>query len=319
MVNYTIIIPHYNIPELLVRCLQSIPVRSDVQVIVVDDCSPHAEDDLTRYPELSRPYVELYSTRESGSAGRARNVGLEHAMGRWLLFADADDFFIDDFGALLDRYCDHPADLIYFRSRSVLSDNPAQSASRSEWLNELWRDYELRGDTDMLCGRSPIVWSKMFRRSMVEQYGIRFDETRYSNDFWFAASCAVHARTVSVESAVLYVATVRSGSLAYGMNTKAGELEERAEVCFRVQGLLLAHGKRTWPAEPFSMYMRLLFDNGQRDLYYHYFCRLASIGYPRRLALRQMMHDHAGRRRKLKVALLSYWHLIIDTILHPHA
>jgi len=39
MINYTVIIPHYNIPELLRRCLKSIPCRDDVQVIVVDDCS----------------------------------------------------------------------------------------------------------------------------------------------------------------------------------------------------------------------------------------------------------------------------------------
>ena len=35
---YSIIIPHYNIPDLLRRCLESIPQRDDVQVIVVDDC-----------------------------------------------------------------------------------------------------------------------------------------------------------------------------------------------------------------------------------------------------------------------------------------
>ena len=39
---YSIIIPHYNLPKLLRRCLQSIPEREDVQVIVVDDSAqPH--------------------------------------------------------------------------------------------------------------------------------------------------------------------------------------------------------------------------------------------------------------------------------------
>lgn len=34
-INYSIIIPHYNIPDLLGRCLRSIPERRDIQVIVV--------------------------------------------------------------------------------------------------------------------------------------------------------------------------------------------------------------------------------------------------------------------------------------------
>ena len=42
-VKYSIIIPHYNNPELLMRCLKSIPVSEDIQVIVVDDNSPNAD------------------------------------------------------------------------------------------------------------------------------------------------------------------------------------------------------------------------------------------------------------------------------------
>ncbi len=313
MVNYTIIIPHYNIPELLVRCLNSIPVREDVQVIVVDDCSPNAEEYPTRYPELTRPYVELYSTTQNGSAGRARNIGLEHAQGKWLVFADADDFFDDDFGALLDKYKDYKEDLIYFRARSVLSDDITQPARRSEWLDVLWKDYEQTHDLDSLCGRSPIVWSKFFKRALIEQHHIHFDETRYSNDYYFAASAAVFARKVLVEKVILYVATVRSGSLAHGMNTKEGELETRAEVCFRVQKLLLEHGKKTRPYEPFTMYMRLLFDGDKRGLYYQYLSKLETIGLPHTLALRQMMSEHAGHLRKMKVYLLSYLHLLFAT------
>lgn len=37
--KYTIIIPHYGIPQLPERCLASIPNREDVQIVVVYDCS----------------------------------------------------------------------------------------------------------------------------------------------------------------------------------------------------------------------------------------------------------------------------------------
>lgn len=69
--NYTVIIPHYNIPDFLMRCLESIPVRKDIQVIVIDDCSPGVSEYLLKYPQLSRPYLEYYSTPIGGSAGRA--------------------------------------------------------------------------------------------------------------------------------------------------------------------------------------------------------------------------------------------------------
>ena len=93
---FSIRIPHYDIPDLLMRCLKSIPVSKEIQVIVVDDNSPHADTYLERYPELSRPYLEFIRTTKGGGAGYARNVGLDHAKGQWLLFADADDFFVED-------------------------------------------------------------------------------------------------------------------------------------------------------------------------------------------------------------------------------
>jgi len=36
---YSIIIPHKNIPELLIRCIESIPSKNDIEIIVVDDNS----------------------------------------------------------------------------------------------------------------------------------------------------------------------------------------------------------------------------------------------------------------------------------------
>ena len=51
--NYTLLIPHYNIPFLLRRLLKSVPRRDDLQVIVVDDCSFR---DLGEYDKLREEY-----------------------------------------------------------------------------------------------------------------------------------------------------------------------------------------------------------------------------------------------------------------------
>ena len=49
-IKYSIIIPHYNTPELLLRCVTSIPERNDIQIIVVDDNSPDAIDYQNLFP-----------------------------------------------------------------------------------------------------------------------------------------------------------------------------------------------------------------------------------------------------------------------------
>ncbi|MDR2791812.1 MAG: glycosyltransferase family 2 protein, partial [Tannerellaceae bacterium] len=119
---FSVIIPHKNIPDLLQRCLDSIPRRKDIQIIVVDDDSDEDKVDFSRFPCLDDEHVETYLTKESKGAGYARNIGLTYAKGEWLLFADADDFFTE--GAFDHFFAARtlPHEIIYFKSESCFLD-----------------------------------------------------------------------------------------------------------------------------------------------------------------------------------------------------
>lgn len=238
-INYSIIIPHYNIPNLLMRCLNSIPVRSDIQVIVVDDCSPGADNFLSDYPLLSRPFLEYYSTKKGGSAGRARNVGLDHAKGKWLVFADADDFFEDGFVCTLDSLVDSEHDLIVFNYRSVLSEDVSVSSDRDDSHHVYLQSYPKR-DT-YARAYFPCPWAKMVRRSLVEDYHIRFDETRWSNDFYFSTAIGCFANTISIDNHILYVICKRQNSLTSHFCESLDENLVRAEVAVRCLNLSCSH------------------------------------------------------------------------------
>lgn len=244
IINFSIIIPHYNIPDLLVRCLKSIPIREDIQVIVVDDCSPNAAQYIKDYSELSRPYLEMFSTPKGGSAGRARNIGLQHARGKWLLFADSDDFFVDDFEAILDRYVDSQEDVVFFNKRTVCSEDITKEATRSTWCEAYIREFLKTGDETVIRVNHFAPWGKMIRRELVVNNDIKFDETRYSNDYFFSTCVGVKARKIAVYDLPIYVVTVRDGSLANNINNKPGEIEIRSSVLMKVQTFLRQNGYR---------------------------------------------------------------------------
>ena len=88
--TYSIIIPHHNSPSLLQRLLNSIPERNDLEVIVVDDNSDEEKRAYSSRSDVKILYIDKLQTR---GAGKARNEGLAVAQGKWLLFADADDFY----------------------------------------------------------------------------------------------------------------------------------------------------------------------------------------------------------------------------------
>ena len=116
MINYSIIIPHKNIPDLLLRCLDSIPRRDDIQIIIVDDNSNPQKVDFENFPGLGDPCVEVYFTKEGKGAGYARNVGLKYAKGKWLFFADSDDTYTSSFSKFLTDSKDLVADVVYFKA-----------------------------------------------------------------------------------------------------------------------------------------------------------------------------------------------------------
>lgn len=213
MINYTIIIPHYNIPDMLVRCLKSIPVREDIQVIVVDDCSPDFDTYKERFPELSRPYLELYKTPQGGSAGRARNIGLQHAKGKWILFADADDFFVPNMYNLISSHNNDGADVIFYKAESV-DTITLEPSNRHIGRNESI-DFYMTGRRN--CVEAillfTVVWATMYSAKLINDNAIRFEETLCANDVMFAVKSAHLCKKPVFCDESLYVITYRQNSL----------------------------------------------------------------------------------------------------------
>ena len=207
---YSIIIPHYNTPKLLQRLVDSIPQKDDIEVIIVDDNS-----DEGKKPKIVRENVNTYylDAEQSKGAGRARNIGLKHAKGRWLLFADSDDFFVDGMYEILREYSDNSYDMIMFKADSVDSDT-LQPTERNIGINGRI-DAFLQGTTTAqsasLAVHSP--WSRMIRRDFVEDNNITFDEVIASNDTMFTTKATCLAKSIGISDKVLYTVTLRQGSL----------------------------------------------------------------------------------------------------------
>ena len=311
--TFSIIIPHYNIPDLLMRCLKSIPVSEDIQVIVVDDHSPDADTYLERYPELSRPYLEFIRAPKNGGAGYVRNIGLDHAKGKWLLFADADDFYVDNMYDIITIYVESDADVIFFKQRSVKSDDPNCPTIRvnSNNIDRIMDNYLKTGDELQVRTRYWVAWGKMIKKSLIEKYRIRFEETMYSADILFSVHVGFYAKKIEAIDTVLYVLTSREGSLTSAFCSKPDELRIRADVAFRSDRFLFQHNMCFQRLTIFYMKKMLSKD---RKLFKYYFTRLDEI-YPSKIAA--LNNIRKGHSIKYQVLLYLYAFWIWLTYSHP--
>lgn len=286
MVSYSIIIPHKNTPELLQFCLNSIPVRDDIQVIVIDDNSDPREVDFNHFPRWEGEHFELFLTKEGKGAGYARNIGLNHAKGKWILFVDADDYLLPSFSEILDKEIESIADIIFFRPKAVMLKDRVSGSRRADQYNNYIDLYVQTQDEMPLRCRWLSACSKFYRSELIQNNGICFDEIRYSNDNVFSVKAGVCARSISVSGMSFYCITESSSSLTSDFMNKPGELQLRADAFFRAQEIVSKNG---YPVdEGVALFLlRKLFSENRKAFRLNY-RRMREIGYNNKWLLHEL-------------------------------
>lgn len=220
MINFSIIIPHKNCQDLLVRCLKSIPAREDIEVIVVDDNSGIANfknQILKLFPNLN---IHIICLNEPRYAGGARNEGLKIANGKWLVFADADDFFTSNAFEIMDTYINTDTDIVYFAHKAVFSDNlePTERlGNRLRYINEYVDKHSPKSE-DYLKYMNHSPAAKIIKRDLVLSHNLYFDEVPAGNDAIFSVSTSSYAKNIEVDKRAVYCATIRRGSITQTKN-----------------------------------------------------------------------------------------------------
>jgi glycosyltransferase involved in cell wall biosynthesis len=224
-INLSIIIPHFDIPHMLESLLVSIPQDKGIQIIVVDDKSDVSH--LKTIDKLKNKYnFEFYQNDKIKSAGSCRNIGLEKAQGKWVLFADSDDFLLDEFYNSVSKYFDSENDVVFFPPTSVLSDN-GKIADRHLYLKHIAENYLLnKSKKNELFLRYKFLsaCSKIIKKEFIQSYNIKFDEILHANDIMFSAKVGHFMQTFEVSSDVIYCINRRYGSLTSNLKKNAFDM-----------------------------------------------------------------------------------------------
>lgn len=230
MVKFSIIIPHYNSYETLLKLLSTIPQSEYIEILVIDDNSNYEVRE--KLEKISR--IKLFFNNTGiQSAGVCRNIGIEKSKGEWLIFADADDYFENEFITVIEskvKNIDKDIDIVFFipNSINIYTNKPSKRGNRQR---KLVYDYLLnknKYNEDRLRYYYQTPWSKLHRRSSIINNNIMFDETIVSNDVMFAFYSGKMARKIMAVNEKIYCITENGRGL-----TKVGDIKKeivRAQV-----------------------------------------------------------------------------------------
>ncbi len=260
MKTISLIIPHKNSSKLLERLLKSVPPTLDFQIIVIDDNS--CESELSEVEKLSTLHnFELYynncelhtntdkiETQENPEnpekatigAGAARNIGLQHATGDWILFADADDFFLESLSDAVPQYLESDYDVIYFNISSCHSDT-LQPSYRDNHVKNITQKYLQTGAEGYLRYKYISPWGKLIKRSLLTDNSITFEPIISGNDMIFSILLGLAAGKIYYDPRAIYMLTRSADSLC--ITHSQDTFDSKFMATLRVNKLLRERGQ----------------------------------------------------------------------------
>lgn len=186
----SIIIPIYNAGQNLNKCLDSILHQNweDYEVWMVNDGSTdNSEEICEKYQSEDQRFH--YLKQENAGPGAARNNGLDHAQGEFVVFLDADDWLRPNYLSTIAPYNE---DAIVWGFTEVYSNKEVIQKPLNKHLDTIDGILYLKE-----CGIYGMQWSCRFRRDIIEEHHLRIPtDIRLHEDNVFTNYYMQHVQSV---------------------------------------------------------------------------------------------------------------------------
>ena len=216
----SIIMPVYNTEKYLREALDSVLAQTmtDIEVLCVDDGSTDSSLDILHEYAAKDPRVTVF-TQDHQFAGAARNLGIKHAAGKYLLFLDSDDIFDPQLAAKsYARAEETSADICVFSGDRYYEETgervPQPHFCRAELCpKKVFSSSDCPDSLFLITGSGPC--NKLYRRKFVTDEGIEFQNTRSAEDIAFVFTAMACAERITLLNEPLLSYRQHSASLEH--------------------------------------------------------------------------------------------------------
>lgn len=205
----SVIVPIYNVEKYIEKCINSISAQDyqNIEIIAVDDGSPdHSGEIIDKLAESDKRIKPIH--KHNGGVSSARNTGIDHATGKYVMFVDGDDWVEPDYVSyFLNMIIDHNA-LVgmdvknYGDGKNTTIDNGMESyeISAEKAIEWIYDDHVFVA-----------VWNKIYAKELL-------DKVKFSNEVWygegmlFNVDCLQYVDKVAIGNKSVYHQTFNPNS-----------------------------------------------------------------------------------------------------------
>ncbi|MFE1552368.1 CDP-glycerol glycerophosphotransferase family protein [Streptomyces sp. NPDC058718] len=214
--RFSVIIPVYGVEGYIRECLESVTTQSyrNFEIIAVDDCSLDGSGAIIDEFAARDPRVRAVHRAQNGGIGAARNTGVEHARGDYLLFIDGDDSIRPgSLEAMADRLAEaEDPEVLLFDHVRTYTDGTVEPSNSGPFLAGI-RDQVIRpADRLELLRMFAVVWNRLYRRDFFTSEGYAFTDGLYEDALMVYTTMAAAQRVAGLEYVVVEYRQRRVGS-----------------------------------------------------------------------------------------------------------
>lgn len=190
MPKISIIVPFNNGKKYIERCLNNLRKikYDDYEIILVDDFSKDNSEQIAKKYNNTKYF---YTNEETIGVGNARNLGIEKASGKYIMFVDVDDTIEKDLFINLEKYINQNIDMIKYKMKIIkdkefYADGPTfEVTNGEEAFNKLcYKDKYLD---------SPCLY--LIKKELFERTNLYFEKNVYHEDFGLIPLLLANAKT----------------------------------------------------------------------------------------------------------------------------
>ncbi len=210
----SIIIPVFNAEVYIEKCLNSLCAQTyaNIEILCTDDCSTDNSVKIIQKLQENDPRIKLFHHEKNQGPATARNTGLDGASGEYIMFCDNDDTYEPNMcEKMLSAMLEYDADLVTCRANieNTYLDKPLADYVNSQPIGK----YHLCDK--MKCHINVLLWNKIYKKSLIDKYRIRFpDGVSGEDDAFCCTYSAVSEKYYGLEDK-LYNYALRKSSFTF--------------------------------------------------------------------------------------------------------
>lgn len=202
----SIIVPIYNVEKYIYNCLSSMVRQTlkNIEIIIVNDGTPDNS------ANIAQEFVDKYNNiklfhKTNGGVGDARNYGIRHANGDFIMFVDSDDMLLPrSCENLYNKAVDTDSDIVIGRPVWLKKGTEEPIEYLEKWFtSEFKESYNYKMNYKIALG-IPTPYPKLYRSELILQNNLQFPHIIGGEDCVFSVKAYYYANKISLIRDTVY-------------------------------------------------------------------------------------------------------------------